>query len=178
MTEPETLTDRQEAALDAMCRNALQLLDAAPDTPARIRIEAGDMCVEMEWPSRTVATATAITTEAAMPMTVAVGPQGSGEPSVALVAAELGHPRSETEFAILASTVGTFYHSPQPGAAPFVRAGDDVKAGQPVGILEVMKLMIPVEADRPGRVTEILVPDGSPVEYGQPLIACSIPINP
>jgi acetyl-CoA carboxylase biotin carboxyl carrier protein len=77
------------------------------------------------------------------------------------------------QLCIRAPMVGTFYHAPEPGSAPFVRPGDVVEAGQQVGILEVMKLMTPVEADRRTRVVEFLVPDAAAVEHGQPLISCA-----
>ena len=67
--------------------------------------------------------------------------------------------------------VGTFYRAPEPGAAPFVTVGDLVRPGQVVGIVEAMKLMNEVTAERAGRVTEVLVDDGRPVEYDQPLVA-------
>ncbi|WP_079057207.1 acetyl-CoA carboxylase biotin carboxyl carrier protein [Streptomyces niveiscabiei] len=59
----------------------------------------------------------------------------------------------------------------EPGAEPFVEVGDRVKAGQQVAIVEVMKLMIPVEADRDAVVVEVLAGDGESVEYGQALFA-------
>ncbi|MCT2586371.1 hypothetical protein JT362_24935 [Actinophytocola sp. S1-96] len=68
-----------------------------------------------------------------------------------------------------AATVGTFYRAPAPGAPPFVSEGDEVSPGQQVAIIEAMKLMLPVEAERGGRVAEVLVADGEGVEYGQPL---------
>jgi acetyl-CoA carboxylase biotin carboxyl carrier protein len=74
--------------------------------------------------------------------------------------------------------VGTFYRAAEPGAAPFVQVGDPVETGQQVGIVEVMKLMTPVEADRPGRVVAILADDAVPVEHGQPLITCAAPDRP
>jgi acetyl-CoA carboxylase biotin carboxyl carrier protein len=67
--------------------------------------------------------------------------------------------------------VGTFYLAPEPGSAPFVSVGDTVADGQQVGIVEAMKLMNRIDADAHGRVVEILVPDATPVEYDQPLIA-------
>ena len=82
---------------------------------------------------------------------------------------------SGKEFCVLAPSVGTFYHAPEPGAATFVQVGEELETGRQVGILEVMKLMTPVVVDRPGRVVEFLVPDETPVEYGQPLIACAPP---
>ncbi|MEV0060784.1 acetyl-CoA carboxylase biotin carboxyl carrier protein subunit [Nocardia sp. NPDC050718] len=73
-------------------------------------------------------------------------------------------------FTLTAETVGVFYRSPEPGAAPFVSAGDPVRAGQQVGIIEAMKLMIPVTATKEGVVVELLVDNGDAVEHGQPLI--------
>jgi acetyl-CoA carboxylase biotin carboxyl carrier protein len=67
--------------------------------------------------------------------------------------------------------VGTFYHSPEPGAPPFVSVGDVVRSGQTVGVLEVSKMMSPVEAYTDGRAMEILTPDAEPVECQEQLIA-------
>jgi acetyl-CoA carboxylase biotin carboxyl carrier protein len=71
---------------------------------------------------------------------------------------------------VCAPSVGTFYRSPEPGAPPFVTEGDLVQSGQQIAIVEAMKLMLPVEAARAGRVTRVLKTDGEPVEYGEPLI--------
>lgn len=65
--------------------------------------------------------------------------------------------------------VGTFYRSSSPGAKAFAEVGDQVKAGQPVCIIEAMKIMNEIEADQDGTITKILVENGQPVEYGQPL---------
>lgn len=70
---------------------------------------------------------------------------------------------------ILASTVGTFYAAPEPGAAPFITIGDKVADGTVVCILEAMKLFNEVASNVSGEVVEILVKDGDFVEYGQPL---------
>ncbi|MBP2637327.1 MAG: acetyl-CoA carboxylase, biotin carboxyl carrier protein [Firmicutes bacterium] len=70
---------------------------------------------------------------------------------------------------ILASTVGTFYAAPEPGAAPFITIGDKVAEGTVVCILEAMKLFNEVHSTVTGEVVEILVKDGDFVEYGQPL---------
>lgn len=67
--------------------------------------------------------------------------------------------------------VGTFYQSPSPGAKPFVKAGQNVKKGEVVAIIEAMKIMNEIEAEFDCRITEILVSDGSPVEYAMPLFA-------
>ena len=66
--------------------------------------------------------------------------------------------------------VGTAYCAPAPGAAPFVEPGGEVKEGQIILIIEAMKTMNQIPAPRSGRVTEILVSDGQPVEYGEPLL--------
>ena len=67
--------------------------------------------------------------------------------------------------------VGTFYESPAPGAAPFVKPGDQVAAGQVLCIIEAMKLMNEIESDASGEVIKVLVNNGQPVEYGQALFA-------
>ncbi|KMQ80871.1 Biotin carboxyl carrier protein of acetyl-CoA carboxylase [Candidatus Burkholderia pumila] len=65
--------------------------------------------------------------------------------------------------------VGSFYRAPSPGADPFVQVGDTVKEGQTLCIIEAMKLLNEIEADKGGVVKEILVDNGQAVEYGQPL---------
>ena len=65
--------------------------------------------------------------------------------------------------------VGTFYRAPAPGEAPFVEVGDEVKKGQVLCIVEAMKVMNEIESDVDGRVVDILVKNGEPVEYGQVL---------
>ncbi|RUR84262.1 acetyl-CoA carboxylase biotin carboxyl carrier protein [Chlorogloeopsis fritschii PCC 9212] len=70
--------------------------------------------------------------------------------------------------------VGTFYRASAPGEAPFVEVGDRIRSGQTVCIIEAMKLMNEIEAEVSGQIIEILVQNGEPVEYGQPLMR----INP
>src|SRR3546814_18846752 len=62
--------------------------------------------------------------------------------------------------------VGTFYRAPNPGASPFVEVGQSVKEGEPLCIIEAMKLLNEIEADKSGVIKEILVENGEPVEYG------------
>ncbi|WP_306257055.1 acetyl-CoA carboxylase biotin carboxyl carrier protein [Pararhizobium sp. IMCC21322] len=66
--------------------------------------------------------------------------------------------------------VGTAYLAPEPGADEFVKVGDTVTAGQTILIVEAMKHMNQISADRAGKVTEIFVESGQPVEYGEPLL--------
>jgi acetyl-CoA carboxylase biotin carboxyl carrier protein len=66
--------------------------------------------------------------------------------------------------------VGTFYRSSAPGAKAFVQVGDTVKAGDTLCIIEAMKLLNEIESDRDGTVKAVLVENGQPVEYGEPLV--------
>lgn len=70
--------------------------------------------------------------------------------------------------------VGTFYRAASPDADPFVEEGTDVHKGQPLCIIEAMKMMNEIEADTTGRVIRILVENGNPVEYGQPLMIIEV----
>lgn len=86
----------------------------------------------------------------------------AGAPVVAEAPAETGH-------VVKSPMVGTFYRSSSPGAKAFAEVGDQVKEGQPICIIEAMKIMNEIETDLAGTVTKILVENGQPVEYGQPL---------
>ena len=66
--------------------------------------------------------------------------------------------------------VGTVYWAPEPGAKPFIEEGSEISAGQTILIVEAMKTMNAIPAPRAGKVTKILVEDGQPVEFGEPLI--------
>jgi acetyl-CoA carboxylase biotin carboxyl carrier protein len=87
----------------------------------------------------------------------------------AAAAAEPAPPARSGEV-VKSPMVGTIYLQPQPDAPPFVKVGDTVTAGQTLMIVEAMKTMNPIPAPRAGRVTEILVQDGQPVEFGEPLV--------
>jgi acetyl-CoA carboxylase biotin carboxyl carrier protein len=78
-------------------------------------------------------------------------------------------PPGEAGHAVKAPMVGTFYRSPSPDAKAFVEVGQSVKEGDTICIIEAMKLMNEIEADASGVVKAILVENGQPVEYGQPL---------
>lgn len=87
-----------------------------------------------------------------------------------------GAPDEEDEddtFVIKSPLVGTFYAAPAADAKPFVKIGDRVKKGQVLAIVEAMKMMNEIESDCDGVISEILVTNGSPVEYGQPLFRIS-----
>ena len=76
---------------------------------------------------------------------------------------------AETGHIIKSPMVGTFYKASSPGATPFVEVGQEIKEGQTLCIIEAMKLLNEIESDKTGIVKQILVENGQPVEYGQPL---------
>src|SRR6185369_5426751 len=82
------------------------------------------------------------------------------------VAAE---PAAPAGHAVKSPMVGTFYRSASPGAKPFVEVGTAIKEGEPICIIEAMKIMNEIEADKSGTVTRILCENGQAVEFGQPL---------
>ena len=84
--------------------------------------------------------------------------------------AEKAPPPAPEGHVLKSPMVGTFYRSSAPGSKPFVEIGQTVKAGETVCIIEAMKLLNEIEADFEGTIKEILVENGQPVEYGQPLM--------
>ncbi len=90
-------------------------------------------------------------------------------PAAPAAAAEAAPRPKANEHVITAPMVGTFYGAPSPGAKAFVEIGDEIKVGQVLCIIEAMKMMNQIEADRAGRVTSIMARSGDPVEFGQPL---------
>jgi acetyl-CoA carboxylase biotin carboxyl carrier protein len=106
--------------------------------------------------ARSLAAVAAPAATAARPAAAANGAAPAAEPSLAANAG-----------AVKAPMVGTVYLSPQPEAPPFAKLGDVVAAGQPLLIIEAMKVMNQIRAPRAGRLTQILVEDGAPVEYGE-----------
>ena len=93
----------------------------------------------------------------AAPMTVAAAPAPVAAVPAAAAAVSAEHP-------------GTAYLAPEPGARPFVDVGDTVREGQPLLIIEAMKTMNQIPSPRSGKIAKIMVEDGQPVEYGEPLM--------
>jgi len=98
-------------------------------------------------------------------------PSGATAPGpAALPAAASAASKPKTnEHVITAPMVGTFYASPSPGAKAFVEIGDEIKVGQVLCIIEAMKMMNQIEADKAGRIASVMARNGDPVEFGQPL---------
>ena len=105
--------------------------------------------------------------------TIAIAPQPAPAPVVQAAPAAAPAPApapAPASLSITSPMVGTFYRAPSPGAAPFIEVGDQVKKGQVIGIIEAMKLLNEVEADKDGVVKAFAAENGQPVEYGQPLV--------
>ena len=98
----------------------------------------------------------------AVPAPLPVTPVFVAPEAPAVPAAPVGH-------AVKSPMVGTFYRASSPGAKPFVEIGDTIKEGETICIVEAMKILNEIEADKSGTVTQILVQNGQAVEYGQPL---------
>lgn len=85
------------------------------------------------------------------------------------IAAPMAAPVAETGHTLKSPMVGTFYRSPSPGSPSFVEIGQSVSKGQTLCIIEAMKLLNEIESDASGTIRAVLVENGQPVEYGQPL---------
>jgi acetyl-CoA carboxylase biotin carboxyl carrier protein len=101
----------------------------------------------------------------AAPPAMAAAPAPAAAAPAPVAAAPAQHPG-----ALKSPMVGTAYMAPEPGAQPFVKVGDAVKAGQTVLIIEAMKVMNPIKAPKGGTITQILVSDAQPVEFGEVLL--------
>jgi acetyl-CoA carboxylase biotin carboxyl carrier protein len=103
-------------------------------------------------------------------MQAPVAPVGIPAATAAPAAVEPAVPPEPEGHVVKSPMVGTFYRAATPGSAPFVDVGDSVQAGDTLCIIEAMKLMNEIEADKAGVVKQILVENGQPVEFGQPLV--------
>lgn len=175
------------AALSLLRQYAEELAASLPGVLHRIRIRSGDAAIEAEWavPSGAAGAIPAHVGYADHPAVAVASSNGSAPRRAdSEHPAPGGHPatgqskpteQSEADGAdhavVTSPLVGTFYRAPEPGADPFVGIGDLVEPGQTVGIVEAMKLMNPIHAEVPGRVSDIHVANGHAVEYGQPLVS-------
>jgi acetyl-CoA carboxylase biotin carboxyl carrier protein len=100
---------------------------------------------------------------------IAAAPGASTPAALAAEAAAAAEAEEAAGHVVKSPMVGTFYRSPSPGAPAFIEQGAVVKAGDTLCIIEAMKLLNEIEADVGGTVKKILVENGQPVEYGQPL---------
>ena len=150
----------QPDALTELTEKAVSLSLSLKGPLKRIALSRGEITVEVDWQE-------APTTVVAAPGTAVTGTASVVLPDTAAAAeaeaAAGGH-------SLRAPLVGTFYAAPSPDEAPFVSPGDTVTVGQTLGIIEAMKLMNSIVSDVAGRVVEVLVENGTPVEFDQPLV--------
>ncbi len=130
---------------------------------SEIEVEDGDRKIRV---ARTISAAPV----ASVAVAAAPAPVAAAAPAAAAPAAAAEPAAPSMANAVKSPMVGTSYLSPEPGAAPFVSVGATVKIGDPLLIIEAMKVMNPITAERAGKVTAILVEDGQPVEFDQPLV--------
>ncbi|MET8649917.1 acetyl-CoA carboxylase biotin carboxyl carrier protein [Nocardia aurea] len=173
-----------DQALTILSRHALTVRDAT--APTTVTVANGPVSLRISWEAHPSAQeGVAASANGAAPVNGVVpvngasvdggasvnGAVANGRPSAAATV-ESG---SDNEtFVIVSDTVGVFYRLPEPGADPFVAEGDIVRSGQQVGIVEAMKLMIPVTATTSGRIVEFLADNGAAVEHGAPLMRLEV----
>ena len=117
------------------------------------------------WHVRVAKGGTVVTTAAAPVSAPAISPAGAATSAGGEEADLAAHPG-----VVASPMVGVVYTSPEPDAAPFIKVGDQVAKGQVMLLIEAMKVYNAIEAPRAGKVTRILVSDGAPVEFGEPLL--------
>ncbi|QOG37962.1 acetyl-CoA carboxylase biotin carboxyl carrier protein [Neisseria gonorrhoeae] len=146
-------------------RKLKKLIDLVEESGiAEIEVTEGEEKVRI---TRTIAAAAAPVYAAPVPaaaltVTPAAAPVAASAPAAAPTARDLSDAQKSP-------MVGTFYRAPGPNAAAFVEVGQQVKAGDTLCIIEAMKLMNEIEAEKSGTVKKILVENGTPVEFGEPL---------
>jgi acetyl-CoA carboxylase biotin carboxyl carrier protein len=138
---------------------------------AEIEVQEGEESVRISRVGKTVQTM----------VTPIVHPVTNGQPQAPAAAAPAAAPGSAPAapaqpelpkgHVITSPIVGSFYRAPAPGAPPFVEVGQRVKVGDTLCVIEAMKMLNQIESDKEGTVAAVLVENGQPVEYGQPLFA-------
>jgi len=130
----------------------------------KLELKNGDFKVAMEKESGEVVVASSAQQQAVAPVAAP-----TPAPAVSETSAEVTKEEVVSGEVITSPMVGTFYEAPSPDSPPFVRAGDTVRKGQTLCILEAMKIMNELEAEYDCKILEVLVKDGQPVEYDTPL---------
>ncbi|MEM8695382.1 MAG: acetyl-CoA carboxylase biotin carboxyl carrier protein [Pseudomonadota bacterium] len=143
-----------------LVRQLAELLDDANLT--EIEVEDGERSIRV---ARAAQTVTVATPAAAPPAAPAPAPVPAAPAAPEATPSTDSHPG-----AVASPMVGTAYLAPEPGADPFVKVGDTVSQGDTLLIIEAMKVMNPITADKSGTVTALLVEDAEPVEFNQPLL--------
>jgi acetyl-CoA carboxylase biotin carboxyl carrier protein len=150
-------------------RKLKKLIDLVQESGiAELEITEGEEKVKIVKGGEATVTPLAPATAPAKPAAGAAAP-APATPAAPAAGAAPEAPAAPSGHVVKAPMVGTFYRSASPEAKPFVEVGQNVKSGETVCIIEAMKLMNEIEADATGMIKAILVENGQPVEYGQPL---------
>ena len=151
-------------------RKIKKLIDLLEESNlAEIEIKEGEESVRLSRMPRAAAS---------QPVMHMPAPVAHGEPMRSAAAVSVESSGSSTRDlpdgeVVRSPMVGTYYAAPTPDAPPFVKVGQSVKAGDTLGIIEAMKMFNPIEADVSGTVTAILVENGQPVEFDEPMFVIS-----
>jgi acetyl-CoA carboxylase biotin carboxyl carrier protein len=145
-------------------RELIRIFDKSDIT--KLKIKEGDFSIELQ---KGFEGGVTYTTAAPAPIMQAPSVAPAVAAPVAHVGGEASINAAPAGLSIKSPMVGTFYKSPAPGAAPFAKVGDIIRKGQPVGIIEAMKIMNEIEAEFDCKILNILVEDGQPVEYDMPI---------
>jgi acetyl-CoA carboxylase biotin carboxyl carrier protein len=159
MTDHDREQNFDPAVLDATAATVKMLAEVmAANGLTHIEIEAGGFQIKLKSETHQVVAMAAAPVPAA-PVAIAAAPA----PAPAA-------PEPPAGYFVTSPMIGTFYTSPSPGEPVFVKPGDRVEVGQTIGIIEAMKIMNEIAADRAGVVDEVLVANGQAVEFGSPLL--------
>jgi acetyl-CoA carboxylase biotin carboxyl carrier protein len=153
--------------VEALRETAASLMAQHDGPPHAVRVRATEISVELDFTGTAPAATTSISGSTASPASSTALSTASSTVDRPPRAEGASTPRRY----LCSPSVGTFYRCPEPNAPPFVDVGATVTEGQQIGLIEVMKLMIPVEAEASGRITEVLKTDAEAVEYGDRLFA-------
>ena len=141
-------------------KDLMRFFDASDIT--KVKIKNGDFSIELQkgFESAPVMAPAPLSAPVTLAAPAAPAVQEAATPAPKLASQSINSPM-----------VGTFYKAPAPGAEAFVKVGSIVRKGQPVGIIEAMKIMNEIEAEFDCKILEILVDDGQPIEFDMPLFA-------
>ena len=156
-------TTARKGAMNIDAALVRELADMLAETGlTEIEVEDGDRKIRVSRGS--------VAAVAAAPVAVAAAPAVAAPAAPAAAPAPAADTGPDLSKALRSPMVGTAYLLPEPGAAPFVSPGDTVKAGQTLLIVEAMKVMNPITAPRDGVIGAILIENGQPIEFDQPLL--------
>lgn len=164
MADNKGTTGTKGAGMSVDTKLVRELAEMLADTGlTEIEVVDGERTIRVSRGATMAAAAPAVTVAAPVAAPAAAPAASPASAAAAPAAADMSN-------AVRSPMVGTAYLFPEPGADPFVRVGDSVKAGQTLLIVEAMKVMNPITATKDGTVQQILIENAQPVEYDQPLV--------